>query len=845
MTDTAKLNFLSTQQQNDMTHGDKAAYVGNDSDYAWAGKWIWYPERRTFQNTFVYFRRRFYLNDTPRCSAIHISADSRYQLFVNGVFVGRGPAVYAPDHPTFDTYDTCDLLRKGDNLVAVMAYCYAVPTNTYVTSISGAGTGGLLCDVETADESHDFTVGTDETWVVMRSAAYPYRSERMNRWRSLVEVFDACAEPEGWTDVSFDDSSWRNAVAVDQLKSIRRTDTGILEPRPIPLLSEEQVSATEVINCFSVDWRVDAVEYLLNREREEPHVSAPQGFSREERGSDTVGGLRVGPAEYPIRIHCAGDRSIAAVFGLPKYTAGRVTLTVDAGAGTAITIILHEKRPADPATALQPIHGNWVRFVCAGGSRTYSSVDVCACRYMTVVVDGAGSFQLDDVGMRQQSYPTEVEGEFESSDTEIDELYSASKATLEACMHDIITDNTWREFQNWSGDIEHAKLSMYRCFGAYRLARRSLSLIGTGVTDAGRVTSAWPSSVAFFRAMEGCWVGKDRSFGPELPTHGMRWISSLWQYYLHSGDVTLLYETRPAVKSAMNWYQSHLGSNGLLSLDLWDFAWHHVDHLGPAYPPVIPTNLLYCACLIDASSIASAVGEDAESDMLLDAAHRLADAIHSESWDPKLSVHADVPSTRATEPHVSEHVLALTLLLGLVPDEHTDRVVDLLSVGGSNVHRGTPTFRNSIHWALASVCRSDLVVSELSELWSNQSSLAETGTFAEHFDPKLNPEWDSYCQSAAAIPAYAISSYLLGVRPIKPGFEEFVVAPTAGHLSFVRGDVPTPKGKIEVAWNLNDDGDLHKSVIHPKGTTWREPATVGEGVPYWKFRQERTHGRNG
>ena len=57
-------------------------------------------------NRFVYFRKGFDLPTPPQSALLHISADGRYQLFVNGVFVGRGPARCDPALQYYDTYAT-------------------------------------------------------------------------------------------------------------------------------------------------------------------------------------------------------------------------------------------------------------------------------------------------------------------------------------------------------------------------------------------------------------------------------------------------------------------------------------------------------------------------------------------------------------------------------------------------------------------------------------------------------------------------------------------------------------------------------------------------------------------
>ena len=56
------------------------------------------PDFAQDRNLSVYFRRTFDLNGMPREALAHVSADGRYRLFVNGVYVGRGPARCDPRH---------------------------------------------------------------------------------------------------------------------------------------------------------------------------------------------------------------------------------------------------------------------------------------------------------------------------------------------------------------------------------------------------------------------------------------------------------------------------------------------------------------------------------------------------------------------------------------------------------------------------------------------------------------------------------------------------------------------------------------------------------------------------
>ena len=57
----------------------------------------------------VYFRKTFELPSQPRNAPAYVTADSRYRLYVNGKFVGRGPVRSYPRFQYYDVYDLSDI----------------------------------------------------------------------------------------------------------------------------------------------------------------------------------------------------------------------------------------------------------------------------------------------------------------------------------------------------------------------------------------------------------------------------------------------------------------------------------------------------------------------------------------------------------------------------------------------------------------------------------------------------------------------------------------------------------------------------------------------------------------
>ena len=69
-----------------------------------------------------HFRRTFDLETQPEKFIIHVSADNRYRLFVNGQSVCRGPARGDLMHWRFETVDIAPYLVKGKNSIAAVVW---------------------------------------------------------------------------------------------------------------------------------------------------------------------------------------------------------------------------------------------------------------------------------------------------------------------------------------------------------------------------------------------------------------------------------------------------------------------------------------------------------------------------------------------------------------------------------------------------------------------------------------------------------------------------------------------------------------------------------------------------
>lgn len=88
-------------------------------------------------------------------------------------------------------------------------------------------------------------------------------------------------------------------------------------------------------------------------------------------------------------------------------------------------------------------------------------------------------------------------------------------------------------------------------------------------------------------------------------------------------------------------------------------------------------------------------------------------------------------------------------------------------------------------------------------LKDNWPPLWQNGTFAEHFAESANT---SYCHGWSAGPVILLPRFILGVKPLSPGWETIEVNPHPGNLKWAKGTVPTPHGDIKIEWKKTGEG---------------------------------------
>ena len=77
----------------------------------------------------------------------------------------------------------------------------------------------------------------------------------------------------------------------------------------------------------------------------------------------------------------------------------------------------------------------------------------------------------------------------------------------------------------------------------------------------------------------------------------------------------------------------------------------------------------------------------------------------------------------------------------------------------------------------------------------------------------------SDCHAWSSWPAYDFMTRVLGIRPAKPGFAEILIRPHAAGLTWAKGGMDTPVGRVIVNWEVGAGGVMEITVDAPVGVT--------------------------
>jgi alpha-L-rhamnosidase len=331
--------------------------------------------------------------------------------------------------------------------------------------------------------------------------------------------------------------------------------------------------------------------------------------------------------------------------------------------------------------------------------------------------------------------------------------------------------------------------------------------------------------------LPGGMLGID-SVAPEdgrLPDYSLWWVLAVGDYVQQSGDVARLQELFPHVQAALAWAERRRQPDGLVPKGPGE-DWYWSAQRGSG--PTTALNALYAGSLLAAANLADTLHGDEVRDTYRQQASALRDAINARLWDAEAGAYVD-GDLRDHHPLDGN---ALALLFGVADEERAGQVRAFLHDQLWTSAGTLAADRDYGAWAQDGAVWPAYVYPEVEarfgqrddanaldlvrRTWGGMLGRDPSSTFWEFVtreggihdgSTSLAHGW-----STGALPA--LSRWVLGVRPLRPGYAEYVVDPHPGDLAWACGAVPTPAGPIRIAWQ-QDAGSQTVWLDAPEGTS--------------------------
>lgn len=723
-----------------------------DSPPVWTASWIRHPDGLRREFGVYHFRKTFTLTDVPAPFVIRVSADNRYELFVNGGRVATGPARGDLDHWRYATLNIAPQLRAGKNVLAAVVWNYAeLAPMAQMTNETG-----FLLQGDGADEA---MVNTDASWKAYKDDAVGtiyYDSRKMRGYFAVGpgERVDGARYPWNWQAPDYDDAGWESAAIIGRAAARGAQDSSsrwYLVPRTVPPMEESTERLARVVRCEGVE--------------------APADF---------VGGRS--PLTIPANSHAT------VLFDQAHLTTAYPELFVSGGRGAEVRLTYAEALFRDHRkgnrneTAGREIFGYHDDFLPDGGEhREFRPLWWRTYRYLQMdIATHAEPLVVEDLYGDFTAYPFTMQAQFASDDPQLAQMWKVGWRTARLCAHETYMDCPYYEQLQYVGDTRiQALISLYMT-GDDRLVKNAIESIDESRTPEGLTQSRYPS-----------WLPQ------YIPPFSLFWIDMMHDLWWYHGDGDFLRAYLPGARNVLIWYENHLSSSGLLGrMPWWNFVdW--ADSFKGGDPPMEENgqsailSLQLVAALRAEADLESALGsaQVAEHDRAL--AARITAAVYKTCWDPERRLVADTPARR----QFSQHANILAVLEDAVPRAQQAALMKTVLTDPA-LTQATYYFRFYLFRAMKKAGLGDEYLDQLGP-WRQMLSLGLT-TWAEKPEPTR-----SDCHAWSAHPNFDLLATVAGVESAAPGFSQVEIRPHLGSLHELKASLPHPQGEIRVEYRRN------------------------------------------
>ena len=762
--------------------------------------WIWHPAFSDVsppphadvfsggwrQPVLLRFRRQFEAAASP--VRIHVSADERFELFLDGQRIARGPDRSDVEHWCYATYDL--RLRPGSHRLEALIWSIG----PYAPIAQMSWRGGFILKAEGGYDPQ-LTTG-NAAWEVAKLDGYEFGPSFIGVGAELT-AHDCGPQ-------------WKEG---DYVKA-----QVIRAPVPNNNFWGDSVVSWKLFPTILPD--------QLDREITTGHAVA---LGNGALGKDQV--VKVEQAQHPdlpkwqalidgsAQVVVPANTEQFLLWDLGNYYCAYPLCEVSGGAGAKLTWSWAESLYLPKSKAKgqrdefvgKTFHGMTDTFLPGGAARQkFSTLWWRAGRWCLLAIKtGSAPLTIHRLALDESRYPYENEGAFDDGDSELPGVMALAVRGIQMCAHETYMDCPFYEQLMYVGDTRLELLTTYAMTRDDRLARRAVELFDFSRRNGGFVNERYPS------------------YQPQYSTtYSLIWALMLNDYAFWRNDPAFVKARVIGLRAMLEQFEPYMNQDGLLEdLPGWSFmdwvqGWSNGDAPDGATGVSSVNNLLYVYALQKFAQVEDSLGEPLLAQRLLAKSARTAAAVRAKFWDESRGLMAD----NLAHTEFSEHGQCLALLTETLTGDQARRCFAQL-LAAPDLKRTTIYFSFYLLETWQKFGRGDLILKRL-DFWKD---LVKQGLKTPVEEPG-NTRSD--CHAWGSHPLFHLHASIAGIRPASPGFRTVRIAPEPGSLPKIVSRTPHPDGFITL--DLAFTGDRCRGNVElPLPIT---------GVLVWHGGEQKLHG---
>ncbi len=761
--------------------------------------WIWHPEFMPTSKgaradvfaggwrepVLLRFRRQFEATAAP--VRIHVSADERFELFLDGNRIARGPDRSDVEHWSYATYD----LRLAPGSHRLEALVWSIGPYAPVAQMSWRG--GFILKAE-ADYDRQLTTGK-AAWEVAKLAGYEFAPGIFFVGAQLT-AHDCGPQ-------------WKEGDYV-QAKVIRS-----------PVKSNPYGQSVPGWKLFPT-----ILPDQLDREITGGHAVA---LGSGALGKDEV--VKADQARHPDLAQWQslidGRRQLIVpanteqflLWDLDNYYCAYPLCEVSGGAEAKLAWSWAESLYLPKSEAKgrraefigKTFRGMTDTFLPGGKPhQKFSTLWWRAGRWCLLSIKtGAEPLTIHRLALNESRYPYENESRFDNGDKLLPDVIALATRGIQMCAHETYMDCPFYEQLMYDGDTRLELLTTYAMTRDDRLPKRAVELFDFSRRNWGFVNERYPSYLP-----------------QNSPTFSLIWAMMLHDYAFWRNDPEFVRARVIGLRSMLEHFEPYVNGDGLLeNLPGWPFMdWVPQWKTGNAPDAVngvsALNNLLYVYALQKSAAVEESLGEPLLAQRLRLKAARTAAAVRAKFWDESRGLMAD----NLAHTEFSEHGQCLALLSDTLTGDQAQRCFGQL-LTAPDLKRTTIYFSFYLMETWQKFGRGDLILERLN-FWKD---LVKQGLKTPVEAPG---DTRSDCHAWGSHPLFHLYASVAGIRPASPGFRTVRIAPEPGGLPGIQSRTPHPDGDITLDLTFKA-GRCRGSVELPQPIT---------GVLVWQGREQKLNG---